>query len=712
MPTFTNVFGGDNVPPSEYAYAAYSISANAELVWPFNFNGTNLLEADILEITATVAALTLMLPPASNVSVGTDFLIRNMGAEDFEIIDQDSNSLTTIAPGEAKLFYVSDNSSVAGTWGIFTYGTGTSSADASALAGYGLRVWLAKLVPDHSYIEKNADYTVVDSDRNKLINVITGSITINMPLSSDVEAGFHVLIRNSSVGSITVDGNGIEEIDGELTFTLMPGESAIFVCSGSDWYTVGYGRDVDFTFSEFVINAAGGDVTLSASDVSGRMIRVAGVAAADIEVTLPAIDNVYFVNTESGLGVFSVTFTTGSGLTTVLPASQRTALYSDGTNVITAITTSLTTTISLADGSAGAPSLSFALDPDTGIYRLSPGQVGFTSNGSLIISFTGDGLRLGGGDAMTPPLLINSLGGLFARFGVTDDLGVSVMGIEVGYFTNTGWNGNVIAPAGASPTITFAGDSNSGISGTGADSISIETGGSKRLTVANAQITANVLLALAANLNIAGNIVFSGNSRLITADFSNATGSLRTLFQSSTVNGTTALGVIPNGTATTGSIQLGNASDPDNQSRLICRAAVASVDLVSAQVGTGVLMPMTFIMGALTETMRLATGGNLEIARFTKIGELAPAIKTKKLTGTTNAAAGGVANAAHGLTLAKIIGLQALVGTNPKLTHGSGTAANLYSVTADATNVIITNGAASGANVNNQPFSVFVTYEE
>jgi hypothetical protein len=47
-----------------------------------------------------------------------------------------------------------------------------------------------------------------------------------------------------------------------------------------------------------------------------------------------------------------------------------------------------------ADGSAGAPGMSFAADPDTGIYRLSDGTIGFSINGAVAMQMRPQG---GGG---------------------------------------------------------------------------------------------------------------------------------------------------------------------------------------------------------------------------------------------------------------------------------------------------------------------------
>jgi hypothetical protein len=156
--------------------------------------------------------------------------------------------------------------------------------------------------------------------------------------------------------------------------------------------TVGYGRSVSGQFSEVIVNAAAGDVTLNSSDVAGRMIRVTGTATAGFTVTLPAVDNVYFVTVESGMSTYGVEFTTGSGAVVSLNANQRTVLTCDGTNVVTAITTTVTSTLSLVDGSAASPSISFSLNTNTGFFRKTNDTIGISAGGSEVAYFGPTGL--------------------------------------------------------------------------------------------------------------------------------------------------------------------------------------------------------------------------------------------------------------------------------------------------------------------------------
>lgn len=394
MTTYTDLFGQNTVPPADAGYYAASISANAYLSWENNFSGATdeLLAATFVDLLPSTAGLTVRMPSAEQVSTGTELLIQNSGSDAVSILDNAGNSVASVAPGTIKYFMVTNNATAAGIWAVFTFGTGTSAADAVALAGKGLRVIANKLNAEVAYWPINSNYTVSESNRAVVIDASAGVLTLTLPLGSSLNAGFYTFVRNSSAGNITLSPSGTELLDGLSTKVLAPGESLILICTGLNWISVGFGRDATFVFGEVVLNAATTSITLTSGDVAGRMIRVSGTATANVTVTLPSVDNIYFINAESGLGTYSVTFTTGSGTTTVLAANQKTVVYCDGINVTPAITTSVTSSLSLVDGSAAAPSISWALDANTGFYRKGEGTAGFSANGVNSVSFSPNGV--------------------------------------------------------------------------------------------------------------------------------------------------------------------------------------------------------------------------------------------------------------------------------------------------------------------------------
>lgn len=391
---YTDLFGQYSVPPSEAQYSFAALTVNSTLAWPNNFSGqvaTEFLATTSLDITSA-AGLSLRLPPANQVSVGAELRIRNIGANTLSIQDSTGGGVTAVAPGAVKYFQVTDNDSPAGVWATYTFGTGTSGADAGALAGEGLTVLSNRLHVDAPYRGLNSSYTLQLTDRAHALDAVVGGLVVTLPLANTMSAGYYVLLRNSSSGSLTLDPSGSELIDGAPAKAVSSLESLILISTGSGWISVGFGRDATFVFGEVVVNAAVSPVTLSSADVAGRMIRVSGTASTNLTVNLPAIDNVYFINVEAGVGVFSVTFTTGSGVSTILTANQKTVVYCDGINVTPAITTTVAASLSLTDGNAAAPAIAFALDANTGFFRNSDGVVGLASNGVATVLFGPNGI--------------------------------------------------------------------------------------------------------------------------------------------------------------------------------------------------------------------------------------------------------------------------------------------------------------------------------
>ena len=391
---YSDLFGQYTVPPSEAQYSFAEVLVNSTLSWPNNFTGTvasEFLATTCVDFTAS-AGLSLKLPPADRVSVGTELRLRNVGANALDIQDSTGAGVSSIAPGVVKYFQVINNDTAGGEWAVYTFGTGTSGADASALAGEGLRVLANRLHVDAPYRGLNSSYTLQAIDRAHALDAVAGGLVLTLPLAGTLQAGFYAMLRNSSAGSLSLVPSGGEQVDGDASKTVSPQESLILVSTGAGWITVGFGRDATFVFGEVVVNAAVSPVTLSSADVAGRMIRVSGAATSNLVINLPSTDNVYFVNVETTIGAYSVTLTTGSGLATLLAAGQKTVVYCDGINVTPAVTTSVTSTLSLLDGSPSVPALFWALDLDTGFYRAANGVAGFTSNGVSSLLFGPNGI--------------------------------------------------------------------------------------------------------------------------------------------------------------------------------------------------------------------------------------------------------------------------------------------------------------------------------
>jgi len=117
------------------------------------------------------------------------------------------------------------------------------------------------------------------------------------------------------------------------------------------------------------------------------------------------------------------------------------------------------------------------------------------------------------------------------------------------------------------------------------------------------------VVALPQSPQVFGNLQFSSAGARITGDFSNATVANRAMFQTSTTNSQTALGVIPNGTSTQSQLLLASDADTTNTSFAQVFNNKTEVSFRSSIAGTGSYLPMTFYTGG-SERARIDTSGN------------------------------------------------------------------------------------------------------
>lgn len=395
--SYISPFTGDVVQPTDVSYRSITLNANTTLAWPINGNATGNYVARIMDVTPTAGSLSLTMPPANQVSVGTDSLIQNLGASSFTVRDNTGGTIITIAPGEAQYVYLTGNSTVAGTWNVIAFGATTSSPNASALAGLGLTAITTTLNQSHPASSLVSGGTFATSDRAQTKVWSGGAGTYILPAATSLGNNWFTLFKNNGSGSMVVSCTGLETIDGNTTKTFAPTESAFIICDGTQYLTVGYGVSSQFVFTSFVKNVTGGSYTLTASEASNTIQEYFGNLVSNVTVVYPPVVNLYVVSNQTTDNGFSLTITTGLGFPAVIPPGQQATLVCDGTNFFNANTTQAgATTISLVDGSVSTPSLNFAAETGTGIYRPGAGQMGIAVLGSQVVNVTASGMNVTG----------------------------------------------------------------------------------------------------------------------------------------------------------------------------------------------------------------------------------------------------------------------------------------------------------------------------
>ena len=395
MTTYTNPYSGATISPSQVGYENLTISTDTILQWPINGNTSDVV-ANIIEVTATVDTnLKLYMPPATSVSTGQSALIRNIGAYSFTVVDTDGNTIVTVLSGIAQYIYVTNNSTIDGTWGIVQFGAGTSAANASTLAGYGLTALGTTLNTSTAVSTFSSAYTFLPADRSSLYVWSGGAGTVTMPSAVDVGAGWFVVIKNDGTGILNVALTGTNTIDGQSSAQLQIAESFVVVSNGLNWVSYAYGQSAQFFFTQLVKNITGGTVTLTSAEAASIIQEYQGTLVSNCIVILPPTVQLYSLQNKT-TGSFSLTFKTSAvgGTTIVLPQGQTIIAICDGTNVYNAQTSTSSTinALTLGNGSAVAPSLSFVGDADTGLYLAATNQLGFAVNGVNAATLTATGL--------------------------------------------------------------------------------------------------------------------------------------------------------------------------------------------------------------------------------------------------------------------------------------------------------------------------------
>jgi len=392
MTSYISPFTNQTISPSQVGYEALTISGDTYLQWPVNGN-TNSVVANIIEVTASTAGLSVIMPPATEVSVGQATIIRNVGTNSFTVKDNGLGTIISISSGMAEYIYVTNNTTPAGTWSIVTFGAGTSSANASSLAGYGLTAIGTTLNQSYNYSATFSARTLSAADRASFIVWDSGVGTVTLPPSS-VGANWFVMIRNNGSGILTIACQGTDLIDGSSSIQLQLTQSIVIVCSGAGFNSFGSTLPSQFNFTILSKLVTGGTVTLTSVEGQNSIQEYYGALTSNCTVILPSTVQLYSLQNITS-GAYTLTFkTTAIGASTfALPLGQTAIVICDGTNVYNANTAfaGALPNLTLGNGSLPNPSLNFVGDTTTGLYLPSAGTLAVSSGGVKTATFASTG---------------------------------------------------------------------------------------------------------------------------------------------------------------------------------------------------------------------------------------------------------------------------------------------------------------------------------
>jgi len=356
--TYTQVFGGTTIYPSDVSYLALPLDADVELEWPLENSTTLTPAARIIDVTAS-GAHAVVLPDATLTGAGQVILFNNVAASSslFYVKDFTGNTIATVAVGEQWQVYLTDTSTAGGSWEVLQMGASTATVQPSALAGYGISVTantLSQSTPVTMF--NNTPRSLLDTDRaSALVWDGTGAGVLNLLSAVTVGNNYFIFVRNSGGGDLTIDPAGSELIDGGSTLVLRPGDSAQLITDGLAWYSIGLGQQAVYAFDYTSISVTGGNYTLAGSELNRTTYRFVGTLTSDCYIIVPPTIQQYWVD-NSTTGAYALYLKTASGSPIGVGQGTRGIYYCNGTNVVDADTTTLAIPVVAADGGTGQTS--------------------------------------------------------------------------------------------------------------------------------------------------------------------------------------------------------------------------------------------------------------------------------------------------------------------------------------------------------------------
>ena len=400
-PVYTSPFTGTVVTPTDVSYYALSFSTPTNLYWPSVVNqATGEIPAariiDCVSGSSNANASIIYLPEADQGTVGADILFRNLGSNSVTIKDYVGANSVTLSSGNARYFYLTDNTSAGGIWGNVAFGVGTSFADAATLAGAGLTTVNGQLATTQNTVDVTSSPNITNASRAATFVWNSGAGNFNLPNTSSLSTGWYIGFRNNGTGSLSITPVYPNTINGTASITTNPGDSGFIFYDpvAGGFVTVGWVAPSAVTFNSATYDVdtiSGNTLSLTSyAPIIQTYIAQTGTRTQTLAVTLPAITQIYILVNNTNQTGYNITFKNqgSSQPPLILSAGNIFTVLSDGTNLYT-LTAASTGLFYAANGSASLPAFSFTNDTTTGMYLVGTGVLGLTANGTEIINMDG-----------------------------------------------------------------------------------------------------------------------------------------------------------------------------------------------------------------------------------------------------------------------------------------------------------------------------------
>ena len=531
--SYTQVFGGNTIYPSDVSYLALTLTADITLEWPLEASTGNNVVARILDVTSN-GAFSISMPNATQAGVGQTILFNNVAATTFTVKSYTGTTLISIPSGTQWELYLTDNTTTTGTGRAFQFGAATTSAQAAALAGYGLVAQGATLAQSEPVTVFNTSYTFGAADRAGAYVWDGGLGTVTLPAASTAGNNWFVSLRNDGTGNLTLTAAGSDLINGAATLVLRPADSATVVTDGVSFWTIGLGQDPVFAFdyTSISITSQTSPYTLSGAELNRIAYQFVGVLTANMIVYVPATTQQYWVANDTTGGSFTLsigTSTQASPLT--VTRGSRGIYYCDGTSVLKADTASIAVPIAVSDGGTGSTTASGArvnlggTSVGIAVFTAASAAAARTAIGGAADGANSDITSLSG---LTTPLSVAQGGSGQSSFTNGQLLIGNTTGNTLTKTSLTAGSGITITPGTGSITIAATG------SGGTVTSITAGTG----LTGGAITTSGTIALDYTAASPWTGKQTFTGSTSVLAAKFVNAleTATISAIAATGTIN--------------------------------------------------------------------------------------------------------------------------------------------------------------------------------
>lgn len=357
--SYINVLTNQQIYPSPNSYVLIDdvTAISADLVyldWPASqtVGYQNHFPLSLrIDVNINTEPLVIVLPDATQGSVGQPVYINNIGTKPVSVVGNDGTTIMgSVTSGHCYWFTLTDQSTPTGVWTYVDVAAGTSTPDAAALAGYGLTTLTSntKLNTNDQIVFLSNDTVLNSTYRGKLIIWTggVGTITLPNPSTTDIGNGFYFMLNNESdIGGYVnvVNPYGyIDQVESGSPVSLQIGSSGQFVSDGVlDYYTFGLGFPTFYTFAVLNLNVTGqfdvgGNLILTAQQASRQIINLTGVITQNSTIIFPANPAQYYIQslvTSSG-GSYSLSIEMSDGTEALLlPYENRVIVICDGINL-------------------------------------------------------------------------------------------------------------------------------------------------------------------------------------------------------------------------------------------------------------------------------------------------------------------------------------------------------------------------------------------